>query len=83
MDSHKTTNPLMIEFVSLSSDVLLWLGVICYTSYRRLDVTIVTKMKSKLVYVVNIIFLTTKFPCLLEIEITLRFKKYTESVLYR
>ena len=44
MDSHKTTNPLMIEFVSLSSDVLLWLGVICYTSYRRLDVTIVTKM---------------------------------------
>ena len=44
MDSHKTTNPLMLEFVSLSSDVLLWLGVICYTSYRRLDVTIVTKM---------------------------------------
>ena len=44
MDSHKTTNPLMIEFVSLSSDDLLWVNAICYTSYYRLNVTIVIKM---------------------------------------
>ena len=44
MDSHETTNPLMIEFVSLSSDVLLWVNIICYTSYHRLNVTIVTEM---------------------------------------
>ena len=31
MDSHETTNPLMIEFVSLSSDVLLWVNIIRYT----------------------------------------------------
>ena len=45
MDSHETTNPLMIEFVSLSSDVLL---VGKYNSlcniYHRLNVTIVTEM---------------------------------------
>ena len=46
MDSHETTNPLMIEFVSLSSDVLLWVHtyIICYTSYHRLNVTFVTEM---------------------------------------
>ena len=41
MDLHETTNPLMMEFVSLSSDVLLWVNIICYTSY---NVTIVTEM---------------------------------------
>ena len=82
MDSHETTNPLMIEFVSLSSDVLLRVNMIRCASYDWLNVTIGDGNESKLVYVVNIIFLTTKFPCLLEIEITLRFKKYTESVLY-
>ena len=44
MDSHETTNPLMIEFVSLSSDVLLWVNIICYATYHRLNVTIVTEM---------------------------------------
>ena len=44
MDSHETTSPLMIEFVSLTSDVLLWVYIICYTSYHRLNVTIVTEM---------------------------------------
>ena len=46
MDSHETTNPLMIRFVSLSSDVLLWvnMGIIRYISYHRLNVTIVTEM---------------------------------------
>ena len=44
MDSHKITNPLMIEFVGLSSDVLLWVNIICYTSYHRLNVTIVIEM---------------------------------------
>ena len=44
MDSHETTNPLMIEFVSLSSDVLLWVNIIPYPIYHRLNVTIVTEM---------------------------------------
>ena len=44
MDSHGTTNPLMIEFVSLSSDVLLCVNIIRYTKYHRLNVTIVTEM---------------------------------------
>ena len=44
MDSHETTNTLMIEFVSLSSDVLLWVNIICRTSYHRLNATIVTEM---------------------------------------
>ena len=43
MNLHKTTNPLMIEFASLSSDVLLWVYIICYTPYHRLNVTIVTE----------------------------------------
>ena len=37
MNLHETTNPLMIEFVSLSSDVLLWVYIIFYTSYNRLN----------------------------------------------
>ena len=44
MDSHETTNPLMIEFVSLSSDVLLWVNMIRCASYDWLNVTIVTEM---------------------------------------
>ena len=44
MDSHETTSPLMIEFLSLTSDVLLWVYIICYTSYHRPNVTIVTEM---------------------------------------
>ena len=44
MDSHETANPLMIEFVNLSSDVLLWVNIIRYTTYHRLNVTIVTEM---------------------------------------
>ena len=44
MDSHETTTPLMIEFVSLSSEVLLSVNMIRCASYRRLNVTIVTKM---------------------------------------
>ena len=44
MNLNETNNPLMIEFASFSSDVLLWVYIICHTSYHRLNVTIVTKM---------------------------------------
>ena len=50
-------------------------------SYHGLNGTTVNKMlELKLVYDVNVIFLTAKFVDLLEIKTVLRLKKCTESV---